>query len=241
MVMESQVSVGKAALTAGLALLALVVVAPFAELYVYPTLVVPGNASATAANIGAHKGLFAAGIFAYLLAFVLDLVEAWALYYVLRPVSARLSLAAATLRVAYALVLLVAVLHLVTVFRLFEQSDYLTSFTGAQIRQQAMLGLYAFRATEHFGIAFFAVHLLLVGVLVLRSTYIPWPLGVLLLVTGAGYLVSSLKPFLFPDFPTGFIVYTFYGELVFMLWLLVRGPRLPASLWPERPAAHLPG
>ncbi len=223
---EGQISIQKAALTAGLALLALVLVAPFAELYVYPTLVVPGNATATATNIGAHKGLFVAGLFAYLLSFLLDMVEAWALYYVLKPVNARLSLVMAAFRLVYSLVLLVALLHLVTAFRLLEPSDYLTGFTGAQVRQQAMLELYTFRMIEHFGIAFFAVHLVLLGVLTFRSMYIPWPLGVLLLVTGAGYLVTSLKPFLFPDIPTGFISFTFYGELVFMLWLLFRGPRI---------------
>lgn len=224
--MENQIPIRKAALTAGLALLALVIVAPFAELYVYPTLVVPGNATETAANIGAHKGLFVAGIFAYLLSFLLDMVEAWALYYVLKPVNARLSLVAAAFRFIYAFVLLVAVLNLVTGFRLLEQSNYLSGFTGAQVRQQAMLAFYVFRTTEHFGILFFAVHLLLLGTLAIRSTYIPWPFGVLLLVTGAGYLATSIKPFLFPDTPTGFITYTFYGELLFMLWLLFRGPRI---------------
>ena len=171
--MEGQVSIRKAALTAGLALLALVIVAPFAELYVYPKLVVPENATATAANISAHKGLFVAGIFAYLLSFLLDMVEAWALYYVLKPVNARLSLVTAAFRFIYAFVLLVAVLHLITAFWLFEPSNYLTGFTGAQVRQQAILELYTFRMIEHFGIAFFAVHLVLLGMLTLRSRYTP--------------------------------------------------------------------
>ena len=75
--------------------------------------------------------------------------------------------------------------------------------------------------------------MLLLGGLALRAPYIPWPVGVLLLTTGAGYLVTSLKPFLFPNAPTGFISFTFYGELVFLLWLLVRGPRLPVTPPPE--------
>lgn len=227
--MESQPSIRKAALTAGLALLALVLVAPFAELYVYPTLVVPGNAVETAANIKAHPGLFVAGLFAYLLSLLLDVLAAGALYYVLQPVNARLSQVAAAFRILYAFVLLVALLHLATGFRLLEHSDYLSEFTEIQVQQQALLAFYEFRITEHFGIAFFAVHLVLLGVLALRSTYIPWPFGGLLLVTGAGYLAASVKPFLFPNVPTGFISYTFYGELFFMLWLLVRGPRLKVT------------
>ena len=138
---EGPLSLRQAARTAGLALLALVLAAPFAELYVYPTLVVPGNATVTAANIGAHPGLFVAGLFAYLFSFLLDIVEAWALYYLLKPVNARLSLVTAAFRFVYALVLLVAALHLVTAFQLLAPSEYLTGLTGAQVRQQALLEL----------------------------------------------------------------------------------------------------
>ncbi len=44
-----------AALIAGLAIPSFVIVAPFAELYVYPKLVVPYKAAETAKNIIEHK------------------------------------------------------------------------------------------------------------------------------------------------------------------------------------------
>jgi hypothetical protein len=47
-----------------------------------------------------------------------------------------------------------------------------------------------------------------------------------LLVNGLGWIVSSLQPYLYPEADLGFIFVTFFGELVFMLWLLIRGWKL---------------
>ena len=58
-----------------------------------------------------------------------------------------------------------------------------------------------------------------------RNTFLEI-LGVLLIIAGLGYLLTSLKPFLFPDINLDFAEYTFYGELIFMLWLLIRGSKI---------------
>jgi hypothetical protein len=54
----NKTSLRRAALIAGLAILTMVVAAPFAELFVYPKLVVPGNTAETVKNIIANKALF---------------------------------------------------------------------------------------------------------------------------------------------------------------------------------------
>jgi hypothetical protein len=41
-----------------------------------------------------------------------------------------------------------------------------------------------------------------------------------------GWLIDSLRPYLYPNVPLRFIFITFFGELLFMLWLLVRGWRI---------------
>jgi Domain of unknown function (DUF4386) len=66
--------------------------ASFAEIYVYPRLVVPGRVEQTAQNILANQGLFLAGILSYLVTFIGDVLVAWALYLLLRPVNAAVSL-----------------------------------------------------------------------------------------------------------------------------------------------------
>ena len=76
-------------------------------------LVVPGDAAATVANIVASDGLFRAGIAAFLIVVMLDLVLAWALYLLLAPVNRSLALLTAMLRVAFAAVFAGALVNLV--------------------------------------------------------------------------------------------------------------------------------
>jgi len=222
-------SLGSAALIAGIGLLIMVIAAPFAEIFVYPKLVVPGNAAETVRNIMANMTLFTSAIFGYLITFICDLLVAWALYVLLKPVNKNLSLITAGFRWVYTGIALVALLNLVTVLRLLNTSDTLSLLQPDQLHTQVMLSLSAFRTQWHFGLLFFGIHLGLLGYLVFRSKYIPRILGVLLIIAGLGYLLTSLKPFLFPDINLDFAEYTFYGELIFMLWLLIKGPRIKES------------
>src|SRR5215216_1229539 len=211
-----------AALIAGIGLLIMVVAAPFAELFAFPKLVVAGNAAETTQNILANQTLFTAAIFGYLITFLCDLVVAWALYVLLQPVNQELSLLTAWFRLVYTVIALEALLNLVTILRLLNTENPLTDF-------QVMLSLSAFRTHWYFGLLFFGIHLVLLGYLVLKSNYIPRILGILLMIAGLGYLLSNLKPFLFPNVNLDFAEYTFYGELIFMLWLLLRGARIQES------------
>jgi hypothetical protein len=46
-----------------------------------------------------------------------------------------------------------------------------------------------------------------------------------LVIAGLGYLIYYLQPYVYPDIdlPFIFITFTGLGELVFLLWLLLRG------------------
>jgi hypothetical protein len=224
-----QTSLGTAALIAGIGLLIMVIAAPFAELYVFPRLVVSGDAAETVKNIMANKTLFVAGIFGYLIAFLCDVLVAWALYVYLKPVDENFSLLTAWFRLVYTLIALIALLHLVTVLRLLNTPVYLTLFQPDQLQAQVMLSLNTFRSDWYFGLLFFGIHLGLLGHLVFRSKYIPRIVGLLLIIAGFGYMLTTLKPYLFPGINVGFAEYTYYGELIFMLWLLIKGSRTKES------------
>jgi len=222
----NKTSLRTAALIAGIGLLIMVIAAPFAELYAFPKLIVQGNAAETAKNIIENKALFTAVLFGYLITFICDVLVAWALYVLLKPVNENLSLLTAWFRLVYTMIALVALLNLVTVLRLVNSSDALTVFQPDQFNAQVMIFIDAFRSNWYFGLLFFGIHLGLLGYLVFRSEYIPRILGVLLIVAGLGYLLTTLKPYLFPGINLAFAEYTFYGELIFMLWLLIKGPRI---------------
>jgi hypothetical protein len=98
----NQISLRTAALIAGFATLTMVACAPFAELYAYPKLVITGSGAETVKNILAHQTLFAALIMGYTVTFICDVLAAWALYILLKPVNVYLSALAALFRLAFA-------------------------------------------------------------------------------------------------------------------------------------------
>jgi hypothetical protein len=216
------------AFIAGLGIL-FMATSPFAEFLVYQKLVVPGNAAETVKNITENKSLYMEGMFAYLFNFICDVVVAWALYFLLNPVNESLSLLTAWFQLVYAVISLVALINLFTVFQLLTNTDYLTILQPNQLRTQVMLSLHAFRTGWLFGYFFFGGHLVLLGYLVFKSGYIPWILGVLLAIAGLGYLINTLQPFLWPGANMGFIMVTYFGELIFMFWLLFRGLRIKTT------------
>ncbi|MEX0313787.1 MAG: DUF4386 family protein, partial [Allomuricauda sp.] len=64
------------------------------------------------------------------------------------------------------------------------------------------------------------------GYLVVKASYVPKIFGVLLLVAGFGYILHTLGAFFFPTVNLDFLFFTFFGELVFMVWLLIKGRKL---------------
>jgi hypothetical protein len=219
------ITLRQGALTAGFGLLVMAAMAPFAELYVFPKLVVWSDADQTVRNITENRGLFLAAFFGYFITFLCDIVVAWGLWVLLRPVNAAVSLLAAWMRLVYAGIALMASLKLVTVVRLtsVRPVDYLEA---GQISAQVMLLCGAFQREWGMSLVLFGIYLGVLGLLVYRSGYIPKVMGVLLVIAGAGYVLDSLRPYLFPGVDLGFLMITFFGEAVFMLWLLVRGRKL---------------
>ncbi|TDH26374.1 DUF4386 family protein [Segetibacter sp. 3557_3] len=61
------------------------------------------------------------------------------------------------------------------------------------------------------------------GYLVIKLTYIPKVIGILLIVTCLGYLVDFLVFFLIPGTPVILSEYTLPGEVLMVLWLLIKG------------------
>lgn len=214
-----------AALIAGIGYLLMPV--SFAEFYALPRLIIPGHIEQTVQNISTHGGLFVAAILCHLITFINDVVIAWALYLLLAPVNKALSLLTAWFRLIYTAIALFALFNLVTVYRLLHTPDYLALFGSLQLNAQVQLLLNSFRYDWSFSMTIFAIHLVLLGCLIYRSGYIPRLIGILLILDGLGWLIDSLQPYLYPTAHIGLVSITFLGELVFMLWLLIRGWKIP--------------
>lgn len=226
---SGQWSIRTASLTAGAALLLMSVVAIFGNVIVVDGMITEGDAARTATDIDASQGLFRLGIGSLILVVVLDVVVAWALYRVFSPVSASLSMLAAALRLVYSGVFMVAIAQLVGVARLLSDDDMRAALGAEHVDAQAMLGVAAFNDIWYVGQALFGAHLLLIGYLAHRSGYIPRVLGALLVLAGAGYAIDSLGAVLSHSTWTDVSSYTFMGEFLLALWLVLRASRIATS------------
>lgn len=225
----SDISLRKAAIVAGLGLLIMTIFAVFALSFVYQKLILPEDATTTANNIMANEMLFRTGICSFLIVIVCDVVVAWALYVFLIPVNKSLSLLAAWFRLVYSTIFGTALANYFSVLLLLSGADYLTVFETDQLHAQVMLSINAFSDGWAIGFVFFGLHLAFLGYLVFKSDYIPRILGVLLIVAGLSYLIDHFGKFLFPEFDVAISLVLGWGELLFMLWLLFKGPKIPET------------
>lgn len=207
-----------AALTAGVGMLAMTLIAAPVNFIVIQNMIVPGGAEATAANLVASAGVYRLAALALLVVAFLDVLVAWGLYEMFKRVHPGLSLLGAWLRIVYATIFAASIVSI------FEA-----------VRAAPADAAAALRFVQHFtdgwmvGQFFFGIHLGVVGVLALRSHFIHWLFGVLLVVAGAGYFVDGIATLASPAYTVELAMFTFVGEVLFMFWLLIRGPRLPAA------------
>lgn len=213
--------------TAGVLYLAIFLVYPLSTM-ARSVLVVPGDAAATAQNIADSESLFRWGMAGEATIFLIEILLAAVLYALLRPVSRSMSLGASLARVAEAVVmaagnLFTSILTLVAI----GGAGYLAVFSP---EQREALALFFQEANDYVVLTwgfFFALSLVLTGWLVYRSGFFPKVPGVLLVLAGIGYFLQSYGTFLAPGLADGLetavLVLAIPGELVFALWLLIKG------------------
>lgn len=225
---------------AGWGILAMALIAPFAEFYVRQRLVVQGDPAATATNLTTHETLFRLGIVAFLVVIILDVMVAWGLYVVLKPVSASVSVLMAWARLVFAALFAVAVVNLLTAVHLVTDPTYRAAFGPSQLNAQMMASLNAFSAGWAVALVFFGIHLMLIGYLAWKSGWMPKVVGILLVIAGLGYAADSFILFLVPDYVAVAALFTFVGELVLALWLVIRGKKIPdtADTRASQPNGH---
>ena len=220
-------SIRQASITAGAGLLLMSALAGFGYQVAVKGLVTHGNAAKTATDIMAHQSLFRFGILSLILVGALDVVVAWALYRVFKPVSERISMLAAWLRIVYAGIFAVAITQLVQALRLLDNAHHLDAFRMAQAHAEALARINTFSDIWDAGLVLFGFHLLVIAYLAYRSSFVPKLLTVLLAIAGLGYLFDSFGRAAgsSPDVSA----FTFIGEFLLALWLVTRGRRITLS------------
>jgi hypothetical protein len=211
----------------GLLLIIVAAISAFSIIYVPSTLIVPGDATATADNVRASRGLISLGIVSDSLIFLTEIVLTVLLYVLLRPVSRTLALVAAFARLAMGIIMGINLLPYFIALLLVSGAGYLTVFEPAQSDALALLFLNAHEGAVYIWQLFFGFHLAVLGYLIFKSGYFPRILGVLMVVAALGYLTDAYGNILNPNYDEtfGWIVGVgaIIGELPFFLWLLIKG------------------
>jgi hypothetical protein len=228
----------KAARIAGAIYLSMVVTGPFSLIYVPNKLIVRGNAVATADNILAHETMFRLAILADLVGSVIFICLALALYRLLSSVNKTW----AGLMVAFVLVSAAVgflnTINNIAALTLFRGADFLTAFDKPQRDALGMLFIRLHSQGIFINEIFWGLWLFPFGLLVFRSGFLPRFIGVWLMINCFGWLALSITALFFPTYYGTAFQWSqpiLFGELAIMLWLLIRGakvPTLPSALQP---------
>jgi hypothetical protein len=199
-------------------------------------LIVFGDATATAANILAHESAYRMGIAGNIIATACYLAATLFVYELLVPVNRSVSrLAAFFSIVGCAMGAVSSIFHLAPLV-LLGGTQYLSVFNVEQLRALAFTFIRLHVQTSNIGFAFFGLHCLLVGRLIVRSTFLPRFVGELMTFAGIGWLISSYASLLSPPFARSLFPYIMIpgilGETSLTLWLLVKG--VDVRRWKEQ-------
>ncbi len=215
----------------GVLYLVLILVGMFSVIFVRNTLIVSGDAVATAKNIMASPMLWRMGIVADLLMHVCDVPIMLIIYLLLRPVNKNLAVFALLFNLIQTAVLVANKLNLIAALLPLQNADYLKAFEPSQLYAQMYLSLKLHDIGFGVGLIFFGFTCLVNGYLIFRSGYLPKAIGVMMQIAGLCYLVNSFTVLLAPAFAgkisPSILLPSFVAELSFCLWLIVKGVDVP--------------
>ena len=205
----------------------------FGEAFVPSRLVVRGDAAVTAANLASSSELFRLGFAGYLVEGLCDVGLALVLFALLRPVHRDLALLGLFFRLigttgfAMSQVIYFSALPLVT------SAAGLQALSDGQREALALLSLNVSMFGQTLFMMFYGMGFLVFGYLLVRASYFPKFLGILVLLMGAGFVARTFLWVLAPAYASPWLLLVAApAGLALSLWLLVRGVD-PAS-WREQ-------
>ena len=208
---------------AGILYIFLGVIAPVRLIYIPNAVLVSGNAQATAANIASHEATFRLAILTDVVAGVLTLFVAMALFRLFRGVDR--DLASMTLILGGFMVTPIYFFNLVNdaaVVVIAHAPTYLAAFNQQQ--REGLVSL--FLRLHSYGVVvnemFWGLWLLPLGGLILKSRLLPRWVAIWLFLNGGGYMLLSVLGILSPALEakaSGLMFPALLGEVVAMFWL----------------------
>jgi hypothetical protein len=228
-------STKKTARLAGLLWFLVAVTTGFSLIYVRPKLIVSGDAAATVKNIIAFESLFRAAIASSILTQIFLLFFGLTIFRLFKGINKTLATVFLTSLLVGVAIGVVNSLNNIGALLVVSNPDYPKAFQPEQINALAM----TFLRLNNFGIGlneiFTAVVLFSLGLLIIRSGYLPRVLGILLMIGACAFPINTFTKILIPQFyPVLMTQITMFlnafGPPATILWLLIVGVKEPQPI-----------
>ena len=199
-------------------------VAGFIYMALIPSTGLLNNNDGAAINyIVSHQTAFWAGYSFLLLVVVFRIIVMLLFYELFKPVNKSISLLAVYFNIVATTMQAVTCIFLLMPLVLLGGEHYLTAFTPDQLHAFAIVAMKLYHLCYIVALAFFGCYDLLIGYLAFKSTFIPRLIGVLMIITGLGWLTFFIPPIAANLLPYNAIIAGIVGEGAMILWLLVMG------------------
>lgn len=227
----------------GLLYLIIIVGGIFGEAFIRNRIIMPGNAAATAANLGALESLWRFGIASEIFMLSCAVAMAWVFFILLRPVSRDLAWLATFFHLVSIALEAGNELRLLQTLLPLGNAEYLKAFEPEQLYAMMSLSLRSYAFGFNVGLIFFGWFCVIAGYLIFKSGYFPKSIGILMLIAGLCYLLNSFTLIMAPGISKALgyslMAPVLLGEGSLCLWLLVKGVNV--EKWKARAAAqHAP-
>ena len=191
----------------------------FSIVYIPSMLLVAGNAAETASKILANEFLFRAGIVGNLMTQLIFIFAVLLLYKLFESVSKNHSLLMMVLALVSVPIAMLNELNNVAALLLLKNPDQMMLFLNLHAQGVVIASI------------FWGLWLFPLGSLIYKSGYFPKIISMAVIIGGLGYTLGSFSELLALFSKTILSLFEFmtFGEVVFLLWLVVRGAKLPKN------------
>lgn len=214
-----------AALMTGLALLTMLIIAPPAYYHFLPM----GGSAGDIENLlptlrQAGQG-YVIGLFLLFGVYILDLVIAWGVYWFFRPDQHALGQLTAWTRLVYTALAMVGLSLNFQAYDLANSQQLAAALTEGELSSAVAVSLSNATTVMRVAWIFFGAHLFILALTIIRSSLVPFWVGIPVLLAALAYLLPISARYFAPDLDLGLLSAATPGELAFMLWLLIAGWR----------------
>jgi len=195
----------------------------FGEMYV-PSLMIAGDAAATAEQLRLNDGLFRLGFAAYLVEAFCDIVLAWLFYVLLKPAGRDLALLSAFFGLVSTSLFAVTKMFYFAAPVVLRKGAYLTAFQPDEVEALASLFLLIYPALAGLTMLFYGTGWIIRGYLTVRSGYLPRFAGAIMIIAGIGFAAKTITFVLAPAYSSDLLLAPMFLNLIVLVgWMAVKG------------------